>query len=615
MKRFWRWLRVPAVASTALVMPPPMPGVVPTSTGREMLRHWQKVRQGIRRIVEEKEAQPILRARSYTIPEPMPGVLPEGHDKRGPLALDSAISATYSFASQARWFGGGFMGYPLLAELTQIPEFRSPCAQLANDMTRQWGRVVSTSQDGDKKQIAEKIKAIEDELKRLNAQEAFRWAFEQDNQFGRSQIFINVGEIDGPELTKPLDPRIKIKKGGLKAITPVETYWTYPNRYETINPLKPNFYRPDSWFANGIEIHSTRLLIFNSRPLSDILKPAYLFGGISLIQLMWVCVENWIRTRQSVSDLINAFSIMVLQTDLAQAMSAEGADLLLERAAVFNDMRSNMGLMVTGHANEDFKNVSAALGSLDKLQAQSQEHQAAVALIPLVVMFGITPTGLNVSSESELQIYDGNIKSVQERVGSPNMKILLQCVQMSLFEEIDDSIDFAWNPLRQLTGKEQAELRKADAEMYGALVDRGIVDPLEVRTVLAAEQDGLWSSLNVDDVPEQPDPEVEGDPMHEPDGDPEAPEGEHGIHGGGDDTLSKISLNGAQVTSMLEVIEKVGTGELPIEAALNILTTAFPIDMAHARKLMSGIKPGSNKPEPKPVSSSTATEPETRKAA
>jgi hypothetical protein len=66
--------------------------------------------------------------------------------------------------------------------------------------------------------------------------------------------------------------------------------------------------------------------------------------------------------------------------------------------------------------------------------------------------------------------------------------------------------------------------------------------------------------------------------------------------GGGDDTLSKISLNGAQVTSMLEVVERVGAGELPMEAAINILTTAFPIDGRHARKLMGGIVFGANKP-------------------
>lgn len=40
--------------------------------------------------------------------------------------------------------------------------------------------------------------------------------------------------------------------------------------------------------------------------------------------------------------------------------------------------------------------------------------------------------------------------------------------------------------------------------------------------------------------------------------------------------ISKTALNGAQVTSLVEVVRQVGLGELPIESARSILTSAFP---------------------------------------
>jgi len=46
---------------------------------------------------------------------------------------------------------------------------------------------------------------------------------------------------------------------------------------------------------------------------------------------------------------------------------------------------------------------------------------------------------------------------------------------------------------------------------------------------------------------------------------------------------------------MLDVISKVGSGELPLAAAIAILTTAFPIDDQQARSLLSGVTPGGNK--------------------
>ena len=61
------------------------------------------------------------------------------------------------------------------------------------------------------------------------------------------------------------------------------------------------------------------------------------------------------------------------------------------------------------------------------------------------------------------------------------------------------------------------------------------------------------------------------------------------------DTIAEVSLNGAQVSSMLDVISKVGSGELPLAAAIAILTTAFPIDDQQARSLLSGVTPGGNK--------------------
>lgn len=447
--------------------------------------------------------------RSLRLPDAAPGVLPKGVDKP-PMALDSQIADTYKFGVSGAWDGSGFMGYAYLAELTQIPEFRNPCEKLANDATRKWGSVRSASKSGDKDAVTQKIDAINAEFKRLGVQEAFRWGFEKDGEFGRAQIFLDLGEEEGDELKTPLDMSIKIKKGGLKGLRLVEPLWTYPNAYNSDNPLRPDFYRPQTWYVLGQEVHSSRLLNFNSRPVPDILKPAYMFGGIALIQLMWVCVENWMRTRQSVSDLIHAFSTFVLSTDMAQDMTPEGARNLAFRAAAFTELRDNLGLMVVQQGSEGLTNVSAPLGSLDRLQAQSQEHMAAICGIPLVVLFGLDPAGLNATGDSQVRVYYQNVESLQQRIGTPNMRIILEAVQMSLFEEIDPSIEWAWEPLWTMTAKELAEIRKIEAETGDVLINNGSIAPQEERQRVAADLDSDYVSINVDDEPDLLDEEAEG---------------------------------------------------------------------------------------------------------
>ena len=40
-----------------------------------------------------------------------------------------------------------------------------------------------------------------------------------------------------------------------------------------------DWYKPSSWFVQGTEVHSTRLMTFIGREVPDLLKPAYSFGG------------------------------------------------------------------------------------------------------------------------------------------------------------------------------------------------------------------------------------------------------------------------------------------------------------------------------------------------
>lgn len=495
LSRLRNWLAEPA----PIVLPhnPAAAPVKPPSLTSRVLEELL----GLLKVGRPDKSAP-QRVRSLKLPEAFPGVLPKDGPK---MAADSQISAVYKFGAGHDWDGFGFMGYALLADLAQIPEFRRPSEILANEMTRKWVKLISVG----KKDKTERLKVLEDELKRFGVQESFRKAFEIDNFFGRAQIFIDVG-VEGDDLKTPMAVEANVEKDSLKAIRVIEPIWTYPNSYNSVNPLAADFYRPQSWFVLSQEIHTSRLLTFVSRPVPDMLKPAYLFGGVSLTQLMQPYVENWLRTRQSVSDITHNFSTPVFKTDLGQLTQPGGAQLLYNRIAVFNTARDNQGAMVVDNEKEDFVNVSAPLGSLDKLQAQAQEQMAAIAGIPLVKYFGITPSGLNASSDGEIRAFYDTIESAQEREGTPQLRRLLNVIQKSKFGEIDPDIGFVWEPLWSLDEKGLAEVRKINAETDCAYVDHGIVDASEVRQTVAAEEDSRYASIDVEDLPDPPEETDDG---------------------------------------------------------------------------------------------------------
>ena len=296
----------------------------------------------------------------------------------------------------------------------------------------------------------------------------------------------------------------KIAIGDLKRLKVIEPIWTYPCQYNSNDPLAEDFYRPTSWLVMSKEVHSSRLLTIVSREMPDLLKPAYMFGGLSLSQMGKPYVDYWMRTRKSVSDMIAAFSVMVLKTNMGQILNNGAAESLANRIALFNRIRDNRGLMALDKESEELANISAPLGSLDKLQAQSQEHMAAVWGVPIIVLLGITPSGLNASSEGEIRVFYQWIESQQEAIGTPAVTRLLEVVQLSLFGEIDHDIGFTWIPLWSMDAVQAANVQKLNADTDAVLIDKGVIAPHEARVRVAGDEDAPYASLDVDDDPEPP---------------------------------------------------------------------------------------------------------------
>jgi phage-related protein (TIGR01555 family) len=446
---------------------------------------------------------------TYKLPEPAPGVMP----KAIKIAMDSAFHPVADFAQVNAIFNEGiqFMGYPYLAELTQRPEYRRPAEIFAKQMTRKWIELQATGDDGKAdKSKADKIKAIDAEMKRLGVQAKFREAILQDGQFGRSHIYIDTGVDfnDEAELKTDLaETKAKVGLNSIKALKVIEPIWVYPYIYNSTNPLDQWFYKPQAWFVMNRTIHSSRLLTFVSREVPDILKPAYQFGGLSLSQMMKPYVDNWLRTRQSVSDIIHAFTVWVLKTNMSSILNGGGAEEFYRRLQIFNRGRDNHGVMGIDKETEDFANVSAPINGLDKLQAQAQEQMASVTGTPLVYLTGITPSGLNASSDGEIRVFEDWCSAQQEGY-TPHVSRIINLIQLSLYGEIDPSIGFRWMPLHTQSENDLATARKQDADTDAVLIGAGVITQEEARARVAGQEDSPYSGLDLSEpLPEVPEPE------------------------------------------------------------------------------------------------------------
>ncbi|MBS0040374.1 DUF1073 domain-containing protein [Neisseria sp. Marseille-Q1983] len=532
-------------------------------------KHTDKaMRRALQRLPEKQPA-------SYSLDFP---ALPDGVKPNG-IAMDG--SPLGNFGADC-FFGTGFIGYPRLAELAQISEYRSVSETPANEMTRQWIEIKSAGEEDN----SEAIRQIEECYERLNVRDVFRKAVETDGLFGRGQILVQIKDHDG-KLANPLLLTEKtIAKGSLKALVNIEPMWTTPAPYNAIDPTLPDFYKPKAWYVMAQEIHASRLFTLISRPVPDMLKPAYNFGGVSMTQLMMPYVERWLRTVDSVSDLLHSFSLSGIKTDMSAILSGsdDGDTNIMLRAELYNRLRDNRGLMLLSKDEEEFFQFNTPLSGLDALLAQSQEQMAAPSHTPLVKLLGITPSGLNASTEGEIAVYYDHIRAMQENLLRDPLDKLLKLVQLHLFGKVDDNITFDFVPLQQMSETELSTIRKSDTDRDVAYIQAGVVSAEEVRGRLAGEPDSGYNGIDVEDVPEMPDDgfsdglnddegeegEAPADPKPEPAQDaewdeskhPRAENGQFGSGGSGkaetSETAAKqavVSISGSGLGSFSETKE------------------------------------------------------------
>lgn len=451
-----------------------------------------KMQEAAYQYLNAETSKPLM---DYRLPEIPPVVIPNG--EQSAIAMDSC--GIQQYVSGVPRFASERLSYAELSAMSQSSDYRCVSETTSSEMTRAWGKVKSKG-DGDEKQ-QKKIEKIEERLKSLNIKSKIQKLIELELIFGRSQLFI---DLKGSESTldNPLQIDSKsLSKGCLKGFHVIEPVWTTPSAYNAINAIEDDFFKVNKWFVLGKEIHNDRLITLIMRPVSDMLKPVYNFGGVSMYQLMKPYVERWQRTVDSVSELIHTFSVTGLKTDMDTVLGGGSDSELIHRAALFTKLKNNQGLMLFNESEELFQ-VNTPLSSLDSLLQKSQEQMAAPSHTPLVKLLGITPSGLNANSEGEIRVYNDYISSLQEAHIKPIMEKIIHLIQIDLYGDIDDKLMFVFKPLEQMNDEQMAIINKTNAERDALYRQNGVLSAEEIRKVLANNEDGDFSGIDVEDVPE-----------------------------------------------------------------------------------------------------------------
>ena len=433
-----------------------------------------------------------------------------GCNKETRLAMDKALKKGCAFDSFADTLVGhayengqypmtSFIGYGALQQIAQNGMIRNCIKTVADDVTREWITI-----KGGENTPADKIERLQlVQESRWHLREVFNQAVAKVGFMGGAFIHIRTETETGdePDLSLPLritNECAELDKDSSLRFIVVDPVNVSPLGYNTSDPLRPDYFKPDSWFVLGKKVHATRLLPLYANEPPLLLKPAYNFLGIPQAQILWDYVLHWNVCRVASQEMVKKISLMIYYTNAQERMaSMNGVQELDVVMQMLQHYRDNNSIFLANNETDRVENVQTSIGGVVEVVRQAQEMIAAINRTPAVKLFGISPSGFNATGESDIRNYNDHVRSQQELYRPALMKCL-KAIQLVLWGEIDPSITFEWNELDLDNDSAQAATFGTRASALSGLVGANVMSPDEVRDALKMEKSSHLDFLSGD---------------------------------------------------------------------------------------------------------------------
>ena len=358
--------------------------------------------------------------------------------------------------------------------------------------------------------------------------------------------------------------------------------------------------------ALEVLIHESRLVFFPGALTARSEQGADDWDN-SVLQRAQDCLRQSASSWQSAAHLLTDASQAVLKIDhLSEIIATGGEARLRARMEIMDMARSVCRAILVDAEREEFTRVATSFSGLPEMIDRFMMRDAAAAEMPVALLYGRSAAGLNATGESDTRGWYDVVEDAQNDVLRPRLERVVRVFMLAksgpTHGQEPENWKLKFNSLWQPTGKERAETRKINGDTIATLVDAQVILPEEGALDLA--QSGDFSTIDVEARTQalEVDKELAADPTGT---DPAT--GTTPVAGDpADPKVQDTALNGAQVTSMLEIVTAVASNQIPRSTGVQMLMLAFQMSAAEAEKLMgetgAGFTPAAKSALPPPTS-------------
>lgn len=410
----------------------------------------------------------------------------QGRDKRFGAAFDACVVSPGDAEALHR-------GDDMAARAAELP---------AKEMTREWLDVQVADDEEQGKDLTSDLERIEARQKFL---EAMIWA----RVFGGSGILI--GARDGAA-----DPMVPLREDAIQSVD----WLTVFDRRELVavqwygDPSKekygqPEYYRltpltmDDSSIAilerserargvfgtkeagfGPLYVHESRIIRFDGVKLTRRLERANGGFGDSIYTRLLDEIRDFQSAFDSAAVLIQDFSqATVTIKGLHEILASNQKDVFEARMAALNQGRSVTGLYLLD-SEETFERKPTPIDGMVELLEQFALRIAAAIEVPVSLLMGQAPAGLNATGDTDVRWFYSRVKSLQNAELTPKVRRLVELLAKAkrgpTKGQLPEQFSIVHRPLWSLSDLEESQRRLAIAQADDIYMQGGAVTPEEV---------------------------------------------------------------------------------------------------------------------------------------
>lgn len=364
-------------------------------------------------------------------------------------------------------------------------------------------------------------------------------------------------------------------------------------------------------FTQTIRIHETRLIIFDGVRVSRRQMSMDSGWGDSILSRVANVLRDFNLSWSAAGTLVVDFAQAVFKMKGLNDLLGEDSKDIFKQRMLGMEMSRSVARATMIDADDDFTRVATPVAGLPDLLDRFTTRLAMAAELPLPLLAGESPGGLNTSGASgdQLRMFYDNAKAAVDEHIIPAMRYITQILFQTLGgEPAQWSVEA--RPLWQSSQTEILQQRKTQSEIDSAYLDRGVLDGVEVRksrfggksfsfetTVVdepeltAEEIAGAAAEVNaakpVEGAEKAPAEAVSAEPVVAS-AKPTVEPGPVTPNASGDEVvdIQKQALSGAQISSMIAVLAAVNAKEISRPSGLAALRIGFQLSEGDAVALL-----------------------------